>query len=157
MRGRSQIWCAAVGRHFPPNFYYNQEDYLASRVAEDAPWTYNVLRPGPICGLSHGSFMNVVTSTALYCTLCKELNLGALRCVLALCGDSRGQGTSFIISPVAGRRVVVEPVAAPSSDGESVVAKLVCANHADMAEPNCRCQSGMKVVESINKQTCRPA
>ena len=70
----------APGRHFPPNFYYNQEDYLARRVREGAPWTWNALRPGPICGYSHGSAMNVVVSTALYATLCKELDLGVLRC-----------------------------------------------------------------------------
>jgi hypothetical protein len=81
--GGLELNCAALGRHFPPNFYYNQEDYLASRVADGASWTYNVLRPGPICGFSQGSFMNTVVSTALYCTLCKELNVGALRCVLA--------------------------------------------------------------------------
>ena len=76
-------------RHFPPDFYYNQEDYLASRLAEGASWTYNVLRPGPICGFSEGSFMNIVTSTALYCTLCKELNIGVLRCVFAAIVSTR--------------------------------------------------------------------
>ena len=72
-------------RHFPPNFYYNQEDYLAKRVREGASWTWNALRPGPICGYSHGSAMNVVVSTALYATLCKELDLGVLRCELLRC------------------------------------------------------------------------
>ena len=77
-------------RHFPPNFYYNQEDYLARRVREGASWTWNALRPGPICGFSHGSFMNIVVSTALYATLCKELDLGVLRCAVPMdCADSK--------------------------------------------------------------------
>lgn len=66
-------------RHFPPNFYYDQEDYLAARVAGGACWTWNTLRPGPICGFSSGSFMNIVTSTALYATVAKELGLTHLR------------------------------------------------------------------------------
>ncbi len=52
-------------------------------MREGAPWTWNTLRPGPICGYSHGSAMNVVVSTALYATLCKELGLGVLRCAPA--------------------------------------------------------------------------
>ena len=40
--------------------------------------------------------MNTVVSTALYCTLCKELNLGALRCVLASYKRCMGDRLCFI-------------------------------------------------------------
>lgn len=60
-------------RHFPPNFYYDQEDYLAGRSG--APWSWTVLRPTNICGLAVGNPMNISTVIAVYAAICKELGL----------------------------------------------------------------------------------
>ena len=41
--------------------------------------------PGPIIGYSPTSFMNLLHTIAVYGTLCKALNLGAMRCGPAPC------------------------------------------------------------------------
>jgi hypothetical protein len=38
-------------RHMPPNFYYNQEDYLNER-SEGTAWSWSALRPSSICGFA---------------------------------------------------------------------------------------------------------
>jgi nucleoside-diphosphate-sugar epimerase len=61
-------------RHMPPNFYYNQEDYLRERSAGKS-WSWTALRPSCICGFAIGNPMNMATAIAVYATLCKELDL----------------------------------------------------------------------------------
>jgi len=61
-------------RHLPPNFYYDQEDYLAERQRGKS-WTWTVLRPTNICGLATGNPMNISTLIAVYAAICKELGL----------------------------------------------------------------------------------
>ena len=61
-------------RHMPPNFYYNQEDYLAERQAGKR-WSWTVLRPTNICGLATGNPMNISTVIAVYAAISKELGL----------------------------------------------------------------------------------
>jgi nucleoside-diphosphate-sugar epimerase len=61
-------------RHMPPNFYYNQEDYLiASSVGKS--WSWTAFRPSLICGFAVGNPMNMATVIAVYATLCKEMKL----------------------------------------------------------------------------------
>jgi len=63
-------------RYPPPNFYYNQEDFLSSRVASGkVKWTWSALRPNPICGIAFGNPMNLVTGIAVYASICKELGI----------------------------------------------------------------------------------
>jgi len=64
-------------RHMPPNFYYDQEDYLKQR-AQGGPWSWTALRPSCICGFAVGNPMNMATVIAVYAALCKEMGL-ALR------------------------------------------------------------------------------
>jgi len=59
----------------PPNFYYDQEDYLVSKVKGGAKWTWTASRPNPVCGFAIGNPMNIVTSIGVYGTICKELGL----------------------------------------------------------------------------------
>ncbi|CAL8470695.1 g10237 [Coccomyxa elongata] len=59
-------------RHFPPNFYYDEEDYVTERRKKGAKWTWSSLRPGCIIGYSLG-FMNLLHNIAVFGTLCKEL------------------------------------------------------------------------------------
>jgi nucleoside-diphosphate-sugar epimerase len=61
-------------RHMPPNFYYDQEDYLRDRSTGKA-WSWSALRPSSICGFAVGNPMNMATVIAVYATLCKEMGL----------------------------------------------------------------------------------
>lgn len=61
-------------RHMPPDFYYNQEDYLQERAA-GKPWSWTALRPSCICGFAVGNPMNMATVIAVYASICRELGL----------------------------------------------------------------------------------
>ena len=61
-------------RHMPPNFYYEQEDYLEAQSI-GKPWSWSALRPSSICGFAVGNPMNMATVLAVYAVLCKELRL----------------------------------------------------------------------------------
>jgi nucleoside-diphosphate-sugar epimerase len=61
-------------RHMPPNFYYEQEDYLKAE-STGKPWSWSALRPSSICGFAVGNPMNMATVLAVYAVLCKELRL----------------------------------------------------------------------------------
>jgi len=63
-------------RYMSPNFYYDQEDYLVSRVADGkTKWAWSALRPNPVCGIAFGNPMNLATGVAVYATICKELKI----------------------------------------------------------------------------------
>lgn len=53
-----------------PNFYYDQEDLLKARAAEDG-YAYTLLRPEGVCGVALGNPMNLLTAIAVYATLCR--------------------------------------------------------------------------------------
>jgi nucleoside-diphosphate-sugar epimerase len=61
-------------RHMPPNFYYDQEDYLVSR-SRGKEWSWTALRPSCICGFAVGNPMNMATVIAVYAAICRELGL----------------------------------------------------------------------------------
>jgi nucleoside-diphosphate-sugar epimerase len=61
-------------RHMPPNFYYDQEDFLNARSATHG-WSWTALRPSLICGFAVGNPMNMATVIAVYASLCRELGL----------------------------------------------------------------------------------
>jgi nucleoside-diphosphate-sugar epimerase len=61
-------------RHMPPNFYYNQEDYLKERSAGKS-WSWSALRPSSICGFAVGNPMNMATVIGVYAALCQEMGL----------------------------------------------------------------------------------
>ena len=61
-------------RHMPPNFYYDQEDYLKER-ATGKDWSWTALRPSSICGFAVGNPMNMATVIAVYAVLCREMRL----------------------------------------------------------------------------------
>ena len=62
-------------RHFPPNFYYSQEDFLRTQSA-GKKWSWTALRPDIVIGFAVGNPMNLSNLIAVYATLCKELNVG---------------------------------------------------------------------------------
>jgi nucleoside-diphosphate-sugar epimerase len=61
-------------RHFPPNFYYSQHDFLISQ-SEGKKWSWTAVRPDIIIGYAVGNPMNMANLIAVYATLCKELTV----------------------------------------------------------------------------------
>ena len=61
-------------RHTPPNFYYDQHDWIVERQRGQA-WTWSTCRPHAICGFSVGSPMNLTLVIAVYAAISKELGL----------------------------------------------------------------------------------
>lgn len=60
-------------RHFPPNFYYTQEDLL-KELARGKQWHYSLMRPHIVCGYARTD-INLPKPIAVYATLCKKLGL----------------------------------------------------------------------------------
>ena len=61
-------------RHMPPNFYYDQQDFL-EEFQKGKRWTWSVGRPHAVCGFSTGGPMNLTLAIAVYANICKELGL----------------------------------------------------------------------------------
>ncbi len=61
-------------RHMPPNFYYDQQDFITARQKGKA-WTWSAARPHAICGFATGNPMNLVMVLAVYATISKALGL----------------------------------------------------------------------------------
>ena len=61
-------------RHLPPNFYYDQWDYLVERQ-NGKRWTYSSARPHAISGFAVGNPSNLTMVIAIYAAICKELGL----------------------------------------------------------------------------------
>jgi nucleoside-diphosphate-sugar epimerase len=61
-------------RHMPPNFYYDQQDFL-EELQKGKRWTWSVGRPHAVCGFSTGGPMNLTLAIAVYANICKELGL----------------------------------------------------------------------------------
>jgi nucleoside-diphosphate-sugar epimerase len=61
-------------RHMPPNFYYDQQDWLAERQ-KGKDWTWSGLRPHGVWGFSVGSAMNMMTSLAVYASVARQMGL----------------------------------------------------------------------------------
>jgi nucleoside-diphosphate-sugar epimerase len=61
-------------RHLPPNFYYDQEDFLFAR-SRGKPWSWSALRPDLIMGPGEGHPMNLLMVIAVYAAICKEIGV----------------------------------------------------------------------------------
>jgi nucleoside-diphosphate-sugar epimerase len=61
-------------RHMPPNFYYMQEDFLREHQLGKS-WSWTILRPDVVAGVSIGNPMNLVTVIGVYASISKELGL----------------------------------------------------------------------------------
>jgi nucleoside-diphosphate-sugar epimerase len=61
-------------RQLPPNFYYDQEDYLRAKQAGQH-WTWCNLIPPFVTGYAVGNPMNLVLGVGIYAAVCRELGL----------------------------------------------------------------------------------
>ena len=61
-------------RHMPPNFYYNQWDYMVERQ-KGKRWTYSSARPHAISGFAIGNHSNLTMVIAIYAAVSKALGL----------------------------------------------------------------------------------
>ena len=61
-------------RHLPPDFYYNQQDYIAE-LQKGQSWHYTCLRPEAVIGYAEGIPLNTASLVALYAVICKELGV----------------------------------------------------------------------------------
>ena len=61
-------------RHMPPNFYYNQWDYMAARQ-QGKRWTYSSSRPHAICGFATGNHSNLTMVIGVYAAISKALGV----------------------------------------------------------------------------------
>ncbi len=61
-------------RLMPPNFYYDQEDFLRDRQ-KGMDWHWTALRPEAICGFAVGNPMNLAMVIAVYAVISKALGL----------------------------------------------------------------------------------
>jgi len=71
-------------RHMPPNFYYEQEDFLIE-FQKGKDWSWAVLRPEAVCGFAVGNPMNLIMCFGTYAAISKELGMP-----LKYPGDLRG-------------------------------------------------------------------
>lgn len=74
-------------RVMPPNFYYDQQDYLSGRQG-DASWSWSALRPEGVGGVSIGTPHNFVQVAIIYAVICKELGLPLRFPGTAACRDA---------------------------------------------------------------------
>ncbi len=61
-------------RHIHPNFYWEQEDFLAARQVGKA-WGWTIFRPQVIFGFALGSMMNMIAAIGAYAAISRELGL----------------------------------------------------------------------------------
>lgn len=61
-------------RHMPPNFYYDQEDFLRT-ASRGQRWTWTALRPEAVMGLAVGNPMNLLMVIAVYALISKALGV----------------------------------------------------------------------------------
>ena len=59
-------------RHMPPNFYYDQEDFLRNQSLGKL-WSWTALRPEAVCGFAVGNPMNLLMVIAVYAAISKHL------------------------------------------------------------------------------------
>ena len=61
-------------RQLPPNFYYSQEDFLRTQQ-KNKKWSWTIVRPDLVAGLSIGNPMSIAMVIAVYAAISKELGL----------------------------------------------------------------------------------
>ncbi len=66
--------CEDNPRHMPPNFYYDQQDFIVGRQAGKA-WVWSASRPNFVLDVAPGRARNMVSTLGAYAAICRELNV----------------------------------------------------------------------------------
>lgn len=61
-------------RHMPPNFYFDQQDFLVERQRGKS-WTWSAARPDFVCDFAPGRGRNIVSIVGAYAAISAELGL----------------------------------------------------------------------------------
>jgi nucleoside-diphosphate-sugar epimerase len=61
-------------RHMAPNFYFDQQDYVANLQAGKS-WTWSCIRPHTVMGFNVGNPLNLLSALAVYAAISRELGL----------------------------------------------------------------------------------
>jgi len=61
-------------RYMPPNFYYDQQDWIEARQA-GKNWSWSVLRPQIVCGNAIGSPLNVMAGIGVFAAVSREYGI----------------------------------------------------------------------------------
>jgi len=61
-------------RHMPPNFYYDQQDFL-EELSQGKSWNLSCLRPEAVIGFAEGIPLNTASLIAIYAEICNEMNV----------------------------------------------------------------------------------
>jgi nucleoside-diphosphate-sugar epimerase len=61
-------------RHIHPNFYWEQQDFLAARQA-GKDWSWTVFRPQVVFGFAYPSMMNMIAAVGAYAAISRQLGL----------------------------------------------------------------------------------
>lgn len=61
-------------RHMPPNFYYDQQDFIAVRQ-EGKAWVWSASRPNFVLDVAPGRARNMVSTLGAYAAICRELRV----------------------------------------------------------------------------------
>jgi nucleoside-diphosphate-sugar epimerase len=62
------------GRFMPPNFYYNQEDWLRERQKQ-ARWSWTAIRPPAVCTEAVGTPLNLTMTIGVFAAISRELGI----------------------------------------------------------------------------------
>lgn len=61
-------------RHMPPNFYYDQQDFIAERQ-QGREWVWSTSRPNFVLDVAPGRARNMVSTLGAYAAICRELGV----------------------------------------------------------------------------------
>ena len=61
-------------RHIHPNFYWEQQDFLAARQVGKS-WSWTIFRPQVVFGFAYPSMMNMVAAVGAYAAISRHLGL----------------------------------------------------------------------------------
>ncbi len=98
-------------RHMPPNYYYDQEDLLRAAAAE-AGFSFTLLRPHVICGMSLNTPQNLMAVVGVYAALSAELGLPLRFPGSRASFEAIGQATDARLLARAIHWALLEPAAA---------------------------------------------
>ena len=104
----------------PPNFYYNQWDYIEDRQ-KGKRWTYSSSRPHAICGFAIGNHSNLTMVIGVYAAISKALGV-------PLCHPGTAENFRALYqctdSDLLARAVAVDPTAPDAAAAQAALASL---------------------------------